>query len=75
MKKIILAIIIILALAVLVFWFFSKPKEVPTGENSIQTEIPANDTAESIGQDIEKEANIGDLNDDFKDVEGDLQSL
>lgn len=75
MKKIILAIII-LVLAVLAFWFLSKPKEVPMDENSIQAEIPANDTAESIGQDIEKEANIGDLNDeDFKDIENDLQSL
>lgn len=74
MKKIILAIII-LVLAALAFWFISKPKEVPMDENSIQTEIPANDTAESIGQDIEKEANIGDLNEDFKDIENDLQSL
>lgn len=76
MKKIILAVII-LALAVFVFWFFSKPKgvSVETNESSLQEKLPAGDTMELIGKDIEKEANTGDLNDDLKNIKDDLQSL
>lgn len=46
-----------------------------TNESSLQEKLPAGDTMELIGKDIEKEANTGDLNDDLKNIKDDLQSL
>jgi len=74
----ILAIIIVIILAVVIWMFPSGSNEktpAPLGEESATTTVEMqNDTTEAINQELES-IDLGDLNKEFESIDVDLQNL